>query len=66
MDEVQDTDPVQMDVVESLCGGELTAGKLFGVGDSKQSIYQPVSRSGCVALSGTPPQRCRNDGDGSV
>jgi ATP-dependent helicase/nuclease subunit A len=40
VDELQDTDPVQMEVVEHLCGGELTAGKLFGVGDFKQSIYR--------------------------
>jgi ATP-dependent helicase/nuclease subunit A len=40
VDELQDTDPVQMEVVESLCGGGLTAGKLFGVGDYKQSIYR--------------------------
>jgi ATP-dependent helicase/nuclease subunit A len=40
VDELQDTDPVQMEVVELLCGGELTAGKLFGVGDYKQSIYR--------------------------
>jgi ATP-dependent helicase/nuclease subunit A len=40
VDELQDTDPVQMEVVEALCGGGLTAGKLFGVGDWKQSIYR--------------------------
>jgi len=40
VDELQDTDPVQMEVVEHLCGGGLTAGKLFGVGDYKQSIYR--------------------------
>ncbi len=40
VDELQDTDPVQMEVVESLCGGGLTTGKLFGVGDFKQSIYR--------------------------
>ncbi len=40
VDELQDTDPVQMEVVEALCGGGLTAGKLFGVGDYKQSIYR--------------------------
>ncbi len=40
VDELQDTDPVQMEVVASLCGGALTAGKLFGVGDHKQSIYR--------------------------
>jgi ATP-dependent helicase/nuclease subunit A len=40
VDELQDTDPIQMEVVEHLCGGGLTAGKLFGVGDWKQSIYR--------------------------
>ncbi|WP_373653587.1 UvrD-helicase domain-containing protein [Schlesneria sp. DSM 10557] len=40
VDEFQDTDPVQADVVRSLCGAALTAGKLFMVGDRKQSIYR--------------------------
>lgn len=40
VDELQDTDPVQMEVIESLCGGEQTSGKLFAVGDAKQSIYR--------------------------
>jgi ATP-dependent helicase/nuclease subunit A len=40
IDELQDTDPVQMELVELLCGGELTAGKLFTVGDAAQSIYR--------------------------
>src|SRR5206468_451186 len=40
IDELQDTDPVQMELVEALCGGGLTAGKLFAVGDYKQSIYR--------------------------
>ncbi len=40
IDELQDTDPVQMQLVESLCGAKLTAGKLFAVGDHKQSIYR--------------------------
>jgi ATP-dependent helicase/nuclease subunit A len=40
IDELQDTDPVQMDLVAALCGGGLTAGKLFAVGDHKQSIYR--------------------------
>jgi ATP-dependent helicase/nuclease subunit A len=40
VDELQDTDPVQVELVESLCGGGLTAGKLFAVGDHKQSIYR--------------------------
>jgi ATP-dependent helicase/nuclease subunit A len=40
IDELQDTDPVQMELVEHLCGGGLTHGKLFAVGDAKQSIYR--------------------------
>src|SRR5262249_44271883 len=40
IDELQDTDPVQMELVELLCGAGLTAGKLFAVGDHKQSIYR--------------------------
>src|SRR5262249_38845668 len=40
LDEMQDTDPVQMELVELLCGVGLGAGKLFAVGDSKQSIYR--------------------------
>jgi ATP-dependent helicase/nuclease subunit A len=40
VDELQDTDPVQMELVESLAGSGLTAGKLFAVGDHKQSIYR--------------------------
>ena len=40
VDELQDTDAVQMEVVEHLCGGAMTAGKLFAVGDLKQSIYR--------------------------
>jgi ATP-dependent helicase/nuclease subunit A len=40
IDELQDTDPVQMELVEHLCGAELTQGKLFAVGDHSQSIYR--------------------------
>jgi ATP-dependent helicase/nuclease subunit A len=40
IDELQDTDPVQMELVELLCGAGLTLGKLFAVGDAKQSIYR--------------------------
>jgi ATP-dependent helicase/nuclease subunit A len=40
IDELQDTDPVQMELVEHLCGAQLTHGKLFAVGDHKQSIYR--------------------------
>ena len=40
IDELQDTDPVQMELVQYLCGGGLTAGRLFAVGDHSQSIYR--------------------------
>jgi ATP-dependent helicase/nuclease subunit A len=40
IDEFQDTDPVQMDLVELLVGAGLTLGKLFAVGDHAQSIYR--------------------------
>jgi ATP-dependent helicase/nuclease subunit A len=40
IDELQDTDPVQMELVAALCGEDLKTGKLFAVGDHKQSIYR--------------------------
>ncbi len=40
IDELQDTDPVQMELIDSLCGAGLTAGRLFAVGDANQSIYR--------------------------
>jgi ATP-dependent helicase/nuclease subunit A len=40
VDEFQDTDPVQAEIVRHLCGERLLAGKLFLVGDAKQSIYR--------------------------
>jgi ATP-dependent helicase/nuclease subunit A len=40
LDELQDTDPVQMELVELLCGSGMRNGKLFAVGDFKQSIYR--------------------------
>jgi ATP-dependent helicase/nuclease subunit A len=40
IDELQDTDPVQMELIESLCGAGLAGGKLFAVGDASQSIYR--------------------------
>ncbi len=39
LDELQDTDPVQMELIDHLCGPGLTTGKLFAVGDANQSIY---------------------------
>ncbi len=40
VDEFQDTDPVQGDILASLTGGDPTSGRLFLVGDFKQSIYR--------------------------
>jgi ATP-dependent helicase/nuclease subunit A len=40
VDEFQDTDPIQNDIVRLLCGDDLLSGRLFVVGDAKQSIYR--------------------------
>ncbi len=40
VDEFQDTDPLQVELVEALCGSGVASGKLFFVGDFKQSIYR--------------------------
>ncbi len=40
VDEFQDTDPLQVSLVKALCGEGLQTGKLFFVGDFKQSIYR--------------------------
>jgi ATP-dependent helicase/nuclease subunit A len=40
VDEFQDTDPIQDDIVRMLCGERLLDGRLFVVGDAKQSIYR--------------------------
>jgi ATP-dependent helicase/nuclease subunit A len=40
VDESQDTDPGQVELLEALCGDQLAGGKLFVVGDFKQSIYR--------------------------
>lgn len=40
VDEFQDTDPTQVELVKALCGSGLLSGKLFFVGDYKQSIYR--------------------------
>ncbi len=40
VDEFQDTDPLQVALVKALCDGRFTDGKLFFVGDKKQSIYR--------------------------
>ena len=40
VDEFQDTDPLQVGLVKALCDNEHLRGKLFFVGDYKQSIYR--------------------------
>lgn len=40
VDEFQDTDPLQVQLVKALCDDGLLRGKLFFVGDYKQSIYR--------------------------
>ncbi len=40
VDEFQDTDPLQVELVQALCDAAFADGKLFFVGDLKQSIYR--------------------------
>jgi ATP-dependent helicase/nuclease subunit A len=40
VDEFQDTDPLQVELVRALCDGHVADGRLFFVGDHKQSIYR--------------------------
>ncbi len=40
VDEFQDTDQTQVELVKALCGDQMLDGKLFFVGDKKQSIYR--------------------------
>jgi ATP-dependent helicase/nuclease subunit A len=40
VDEFQDTDPLQVELVKMICGEGFDAGRLFFVGDFKQSIYR--------------------------
>ena len=40
VDECQDTDPLQVELIKALCGQQIQDGKLFFVGDYKQSIYR--------------------------
>jgi ATP-dependent helicase/nuclease subunit A len=51
VDEFQDTDQLQVDLVRSLCGSGIDSGRLFFVGDFKQSIYR---------FRGAAPQVFRN------
>ena len=39
IDEFQDTDPIQEEIVRAIAGSDLAGGRLFLVGDVKQSIY---------------------------
>jgi ATP-dependent helicase/nuclease subunit A len=39
VDEFQDTDPIQDEIVRRIAGDDLAGGRLFLVGDAKQSIY---------------------------
>ena len=40
VDEFQDTDPLQVDLIKTICGDGFDEGRLFFVGDFKQSIYR--------------------------
>ncbi len=40
IDEFQDTNRLQVELVKALCGDQMNRGKLFIVGDFKQSIYR--------------------------
>jgi len=40
VDEFQDTDTTQVELIRALCGEQMHRGKLFFVGDEKQSIYR--------------------------
>jgi ATP-dependent helicase/nuclease subunit A len=40
VDEFQDTDQLQVNLVKAICGPGIDAGRLFFVGDFKQSIYR--------------------------
>ena len=56
VDEFQDTDPLQVEMVKSLCDNEHLRGKLFFVGDYKQSIYrfrgaEPRCSAACARVS---------------
>jgi ATP-dependent helicase/nuclease subunit A len=61
VDECQDTDPVQAELIQALCGDEVPAAKLFLVGDFKQSIYRFRGADPTVfrRLRGDTPERGR-------
>ena len=40
VDEFQDTDPLQVELIKNICGAGFDEGRLFFVGDFKQSIYR--------------------------
>jgi ATP-dependent helicase/nuclease subunit A len=40
VDEFQDTDPLQVELIQALCDHKIAQGKLFFVGDFNQSIYR--------------------------
>ncbi|NED69740.1 UvrD-helicase domain-containing protein, partial [Streptomyces sp. SID10244] len=40
LDEFQDTDPLQLELAQRIVAGRDEAGRLFTVGDPKQSIYR--------------------------
>ncbi len=40
VDELQDTDPLQIELVKTMCDNDYLAGRVFVVGDYKQSIYR--------------------------
>ena len=56
VDEFQDTDPIQGEILERLAGEAFPSGRLFLVGDSKQSIYR---------FRGRGPRSSRSSATGS-
>lgn len=64
VDEFQDTDPIQGQILELLAGPDLHAGRLFLVGDQKQSIYR--FRGARPALFAEFAQRFPDDGRRSL
>lgn len=64
VDEFQDTDPVQSEIIRSLAGDgkKLAPGRLFIVGDAKQSIYS-FRGADIVAFEGLRQQILKEGGD---